>query len=458
MSMLMDDTIAAIATAPGEGAVAIVRLSGPDAFPIADQIFKGRGRPPSLRLPFTFAHGQIIGETGEVIDEVLILLMRAPNSYTREDVIEVQSHGGDLSARRILRRILDAGARPAEPGEFTRRAFLSGRIDLMQAEAVADLVRSKSERAAAAAAEQLAGILSERFNRLYDRIVAVAADLEATLDFPEDELPNTVVGDIRNRLIQIRTEASVLATTWGEGHLLRNGALVVISGRPNVGKSTLMNCLLGKDRSIISSTPGTTRDTVEEGLILDGIPLRLMDTAGLRSTHCEIEREGIRRAEESMHNSDFQVFVMDASCPLGEEDYRWLDHLRSQSPIIVLNKIDLGCRVDPSGFHSRSVIRASLIHGEGMDQIRRALTDRMERGLNLAARPQAAVSERHRRLLADVIHEVDTAAEQISADGDHTLIAASALSVALNRLGEATGRVYQEELLDQIFARFCIGK
>ena len=217
MTMMMDDTIAAIATAPGEGAVAIVRLSGPETLRIADAIFRGHGKPPSQRAPYTVAYGEVITEHGESIDEVLILTMRAPNSYTREDVVEVQSHGGHLSARRILRRILQEGARPAEPGEFTCRAFLNGRIDLMQAEAVIDVVRSKSERAAVAAEEQLAGVLSKKFNHLYDRVVAVTADLEATLDFPEDELPDAVFSEIHDRLVGIRLDLSRLIGTWETG-------------------------------------------------------------------------------------------------------------------------------------------------------------------------------------------------------------------------------------------------
>jgi len=295
MTIPFTDTIAAIATAPGEGAIAIVRLTGPASHAIADHIFKGKGAPPSRRPGQSFLHGSIISTNG-MADEVILLIYRAPHSYTREDAIEIQGHGGFAAAKRILRAVLEAGARMAEPGEFTKRAFLSGRIDLLQAEAVLDLIRARSDRAADAALEQLTGSLSKDFDELYDHTLALAANLEATLDFSEDELPESVMLDVITRRHDVESEFKSLLDSWDEGHLLREGALVVISGKPNVGKSTLLNALVGKDRAIVNPMAGTTRDTIEEQLVISGFMVRIIDTAGLRESPCEIEKEGVSRA------------------------------------------------------------------------------------------------------------------------------------------------------------------
>ena len=282
--------------------------------------------------------------SGSAIDEVIILIMRAPRSYTGEDVVEIQGHGGHVVARRILRRVLDGGARLAEPGEFTQRAFLNGRMDLLQAEAVLDLVRAKSDRAAVAALEQLEGSLSSRFNQVYDQLLAAATDVEASLDFPDDELPQTDTQEIIAHLRTAREEMAQLMTGWDEGHILRDGATVVISGKPNVGKSTLMNTLLGRDRSIVSPIPGTTRDTIEEGLILDGFPVRMVDTAGLRETDCVVEKEGVRRTVMQMERADLHLHMLDASRPMDEQDRAQVESLDADRCIIVLNKVDLGTK------------------------------------------------------------------------------------------------------------------
>jgi tRNA modification GTPase len=351
-----NDTIAALATAPGEAGIAIVRISGPETYAIADAIFRGRGEPPSRRKPFTFAHGRIVDAEGHSMDDALMLFMRGPRSYTGEDQVEVHGHGGSISSRRILRRVIEAGARLAEPGEFTRRAFLNGRMDLVQAEAVLDLIKARSERAAKAAVDQLKGTISSSLSSIYDDTIALNADLEATMDFPEDELPEAVMEEILGRLEVVRRRTSALLETWSEGRMLREGALVVIAGQPNVGKSTLMNALLGQSRAIVSDTPGTTRDTIEEGYVLNGIPLRLVDTAGLRDTACDIEREGIRRSRDHLQKADLTIYLLDATQGVTPEDEDNLKKLDPAKTLVVWNKMDLvagGMGVQGSGFGVR---------------------------------------------------------------------------------------------------------
>ena len=453
-----DDTIAAIATAPGEGGVAIVRVSGPDAIKIADMIFRGPPPRPSERATHTIAHGSIVDAAGAEIDDVILLIMRSPQSYTAEDVIEIQGHGGNVAAKRILRRALDAGARMAEPGEFTKRAFLNGRIDLLQAEAVLDLVRAGSDRAAAAAIEQLEGKLSRKFDEVYDSLVAIAADVEATLDFPDDELPATVVPELAERLNSAAKRIDELLSTWDEGHILREGALVVISGKPNVGKSTMMNALLGRDRAIVSQIPGTTRDTIEERLVLDGIPLRLVDTAGLRETECEVEQEGVRRARAQLQKADLHLHVVDASKTLDDDDRNHLAALKSEKCVVVLNKSDLGRVMLPGHISGMTVVSASLITGTGLDDIRRQITKKLTAGINLSVQPRASISERHRRLLVDAQDEIHEALGLINQQSGDIVLAADRLRDALEHLGLVTGKVYHDELLASIFSRFCIGK
>lgn len=453
-----EDTIAAIATAAGEGGIAIVRMSGPAALAVADRIFCGN-RKPSRVEGGRFIYGTARGtgpENRQTLDEAVVLIYRAPASYTREDVVEFQVHGGMQSARRVLRACLESGARPAEPGEFTRRAFLNGRIDLLQAEAVADLIQARSDRAASAAMEQLEGRLSTRVNALYDQVLAIAADIEATLDFVEEDLPETVLEGLTGRLSGACREVMALLETWEEGHLLREGALVVISGKPNVGKSTLMNTLLGKNRAIVTEIAGTTRDTLEEQLILAGVPLRLVDTAGIREVDCMVEREGIRRARDSMERADINIHMLDASEPAGDGEIELIQRLDPDRTIVLRNKTDLGHRDAgiPAEF---ACISCALIRGEGVEDILDALTRKL--GQETAGQPHAVISERHRALAQSARENLVAAVDLVTGDrGDAVLLAAEHLRDALESLGLVTGRMYSSELLDSIFSRFCVGK
>lgn len=449
------DTIAAIATAPGEGGVSIIRMSGPASYAIADAVFAGPPPVPSRRAHGTFVVGRVQEADGSVIDEVLLLLFRAPRSFTREDVVEIQGHGGPVVARRILKRVLDAGARMAEPGEFTRRAFLQGRLDLVQAEAVQDLIRARSDRAAAAAVEQLTGDLTRRVDRIYEGLLRAAANLEATLDFPDDELPSSILDGLTQDLAATRALMAELIATWNEGHLLREGATIVIAGKPNVGKSTLLNALLGKDRAIVSDQPGTTRDTIEEGLVLGGYHVKLVDTAGLRDTKCVVEQAGIRRSEQQLSRADLLLYVVDCSQPLDEEDESIINSSKPRV-ILVRNKDDSGrwTRVATSYQYDISV---SALHGRGLHELRQMIIRAME-GAPGHAVQHAAISERHRQLLTQAVSKTDEALTLLGESGNNADLAADQLRDAMESVGKITGRIYHNDLLDSIFSRFCIGK
>ncbi|MDP6629787.1 MAG: tRNA uridine-5-carboxymethylaminomethyl(34) synthesis GTPase MnmE [Kiritimatiellia bacterium] len=454
MSSIFHDTIAAVSTAPGSAGIAIVRLSGPQSLSITDSLIECCGDPPSLRPGGTFLHGRIVSDGAEV-DEAIVLIFRAPHSYTRDDVVEIQGHGGRAAAERLLQAVLDAGARMAEPGEFTRRAFLNGRIDLLQAEAVADLIRARSDRAAAAAVEQLEGRLSAQLDALYDHLMAAAADLEASLDFDEGELPPSVLENTVRRLRESEQEIGALLDTWEEGHLLRDGARVVIAGQPNVGKSTLMNRLLGRERSIVTHLPGTTRDTIEETLVLGGIQMRLIDTAGLRDSSCLVEQQGVTRATDSIEQADLVLYLLDASRSVTEADRSQLEALKPEGTVVVQNKCDLlSGKVEPPDNRFETVT-CSAAEDTGIDRVRDALKARLGQQ---DTPPHAVISERHRALLAGA-HKLIEDARKLAQQDDALLVpAADMLRAALDMLGTITGRTYTTELLDTIFSRFCIGK
>ncbi len=462
MNSSPNDTIAALATAPGEGAIAIIRISGPDTYRIADTIFQGHGAKPSQRPGFSFAYGEIMDANEQRIDDVLMLFMRAPRSYTGEDQVEIQAHGGSVSARRILRLTLEQGARSAEPGEFTRRAFLNGRLDLVQAEAVLDLIKARSERAAQAAVLQLNGAISCSLKELYNNTIHVVADLEATMDFPEDELPEAVMADVLTRLDHIERQAQTLLATWTEGRLLREGALVVIAGRPNAVKSTLLNTLLGRNRAIVSDQPGTTRDTLEEDYVLHGIPLRLVDTAGLRESTCAIEREGIQRSRQQLDQADAILYLIDRTAGLHAEDLAELLRFPPEKTLIVWTRMDSAAHTEitpnpPAPNYPTVAIDAR--DPKATHPVRTGLDNLLRATLPHGNEPHAAISERHRALLVTFQQQTQQARDLLtSRREDHIPLASSHLRDALESLGEATGNVYHHELLNTIFSRFCIGK
>lgn len=456
--MYFKDTIAAISTPIGEGGIGIVRLSGTDAEDIAGRIFrrKGSGGLRSHR----FYYGEIVDpESGDSLDEVMVVLMKAPRSYTREDVLEIQCHGGSLMVRKVLELVLRCGARLAEPGEFTKRAFLNGRIDLLQAEAVIEVIRGKTEAALALAQNQREGLLSGKIAGAREGMVRALALIEACLDFPEDDI---MLPDSREIMTSVRDSLAAieeLLDGFREGRVVREGVSVLIAGKPNVGKSSLLNTLLRERRAIVTSVPGTTRDIIEEVINIKGLPVTLLDTAGIRDTEDEIEQEGMRLALEKIPLADLILFVIDASRPFDNEDKLIMEAVRGRTLIPVLNKSDLPPLVElPEELSELKCVKISARSGEGIDQLREAIFSIFIRGGALDGREFTALSQvRHRDALERAKGHL--AAFLRIFDGRHPLeLVAMELRDALNALGEVTGETTPDEILDQIFARFCIGK
>ncbi len=453
-----DGTIAALATAPGAAAVSIVRISGPEAWAIAARVARLPAHVPDWDAAAgRFLHVRLMHPlSGEALDDGLLLVFRARHSYTGEAAAELQGHGGGVAARRLLQAVLAAGARLAQPGEFTRRAFLNGRLDLTQAEAVMDLIQARTDRAAAAARAQLDGRLGAEIHALYETLTALCADIEALLDFSEEEVPEGFNQDADGRMDRLLEQLRRLISSWQAGHLLRDGALVVISGRPNVGKSSLLNALLGRDRAIVSETPGTTRDAIEEGLVLDGIPVRLVDTAGLRETRCVIEAEGVARAGVLVEQADLNLHLLDGSRPLDEADLGQLAKLAPARTLLAVNKSDLPGCLDRGVLEGWTSVAISARLGLGLDELRQALVDKL--GLDATTPMGAEVSARHRRELEDAESAVRDARQLLGGRSDGLVLSAQRLREAALALGRITGRVWSDDLLDAVFSRFCVGK
>ena len=449
--------IAALATAAGAAGVCVVRISGPGALEIGDRLVPEAARKPSRRGAGTFFHAVVLHpQTRERIDDAVLLVYRAPHSFTGEDTLEIQGHGGSVPARRLLEAALAAGARMAEPGEFTRRAFLNGRLDLTQAEAICDFIQAKTDRAAHVARAQLDGALGQQVGLLYEQMLSVCAEVEHLLDFDEGELPDLFTERTSARVAEAVQKLERLAATWSSGHLLRDGALVVISGRPNAGKSSLLNALLGRNRAIVHEVPGTTRDVIEEGYALNGVPLRLVDTAGLRETADAVEREGIGRARDFMRQADLNVHLIDSSVPASADLAEELRALPARRTLIGITKCDLpaagAVRLPPE----LPRVRLSVKTGAGMAELKTAMAQAL--GVDEEAYGPPVVSLRHVTELREAAGQGQSAIAALAAGAERLVIAAGHLRAAAEAVGRIVGRVYSDDLLDAIFGRFCVGK
>ncbi len=439
--MLLEDTIAALSTPPGEGAIAMVRVSGPEAWGLAARVFRG-GKVEARRAVL----GRVVDAEG-VVDEVVLTAYRGPASYTGEDVVEICGHGGVLVSARVLRAVLEAGARAAGPGEFTQRAFLNGKMDLTQAEAVMDLIRAQTPLAARAAAEQLAGRIGAEIRAIREAILDVVAHVEAHIDFPDEDIDPDTGAALRGRIEAARARIGRLRATANEGRILREGVRLAICGRPNAGKSSLLNRLAGYERAIVSPTPGTTRDTIEEVLSLRGIPFRVIDTAGLRETPDAVEREGVRRARETVAAADVVLRVIDAT----EAGARG-DPAAAADEMRVFNKCDLaGASAAAGGW------RISCVSGAGVEALVDAVAARVRTAPAGRGDSLAAVNARHQACLARADAALADATSKLRA-GEPPEFVAMDLRVALDAAGEVVGAVGTDDVLGRIFGSFCIGK
>jgi len=455
MRYSLDDTIAAISTPIGEGGIGIVRMSGPEALAILRRIFK-RARGGSL-ASYRLHYGHIVDpRSGEVVDEVLASYMKAPHTYTRQDVVEINCHGGIIPLRRILELCLREGARLASPGEFTLRAFVNGRIDLAQAEAVLDIVRAKTEAGLRVALNQLEGRLSEEVRRLRARLVDVLAYLEASIDFPEDEIP---ARDLASDLEEARRGLEELLAHADRGLIYRQGIRTAIVGRPNVGKSSLLNALLRTSRAIVAPIPGTTRDTLEETLNLQGIPLVLVDTAGIvAETEDILTRLGIERSRKALAQADLALLVLDGSEPLSEADRQIAALVGEKAAILVINKLDLPQAIDePDILTQAPRVRISALTGEGLEELERTIVEVVFSGQVLASEEPLVSNPRHKDALQRALEHV-ISAQEAHAQGLPADFLAIDLTSAVSALGEITGETVSEDLLEAIFSNFCVGK
>lgn len=451
-----NDTIAAVSTPPGEGGIGIVRLSGPDAVAIAGRIFVSSTGRDVMRENRRVFHGQVVSARDGTVDEVLLHIMRAPHSYTREDVVELNCHAGAGPVAAVLAEVLEQGARLAEPGEFTLRAFLNGRIDLIQAEAVIDHIRARTHAGLRAASAAASGVLSKELHAIRDELAEALAYVEASVDFPDDDLPELVNEPLRIRIENARERMRTLLNTAEAGRLYREGAAIAIAGRPNVGKSSLFNALLRDARAIVSAQPGTTRDRIEETITLSGVPVRLIDTAGLRQTHDEVERIGVSIARDAVQSADIILLVLDASSGMDEEDAALSEELQGlERPIwVAWNKIDLApASPPPSDFSGATSV--SALTGEGLESLEKGLAGLLI-GTNPVAPEQGLLTRTHQR---DSLRRGAEALDRLLAQfGESPELLSIDLRDALNAVGEVTGETTPEDLLDRIFASFCIGK
>lgn len=458
------ETIAAISTPMGEGAIAIVRLSGAEALPIAGRLFRSPGGKKIEEVPtHTIHYGHIVDpESGEVNEEVMISVMRGPKTFTREDVVEINCHGGIVSVNRVLQLCLKNGARLAEPGEFTKRAFLNGRIDLSQAEAVMDLIRAKTDRAMNVALGQMEGRLSKLIVRLRQELIETLAQIEVNIDYPEyDDVEEMTHKMLEEKAAFVRDEIKHLLQTSQQGKILREGLSTVIVGRPNVGKSSLLNCLVQENKAIVTDIPGTTRDVIEEFVNVRGVPLRLLDTAGIRETEDIVERIGVERSRKVLKEADLILLVLNYSDVLTNEDENLFKATEGMDVIVIVNKTDLPQKIDLERVRELAgdakIITTSLLEEKGVADLEQAIADLFFSGTIEAQDMTYVSNSRHIALL----HQALSAIEDVLL-GNEMGTPIDILQIDLTRtwelLGEIIGESVQDSLINQLFSQFCLGK
>ena len=459
----LDDTIAAVSTPIGEGGIGIVRLSGKDSLRIIDKIFLPRnGKGVPLFKTYTVHYGHIVNKKQGIVDEVILTIMRAPKSYTKEDVVEINCHSGIVPLRKILNLVIRNGARLAQPGEFTKRAFLNGRIDITQAEAVLDIIRAKTELSLKAAEQRLEGLFSKKINSIRDALVNILAHLEAVIDFPDEEDIRVLKRDILGGLKAVKNDIEALIETADRGKVLRSGIHTVICGSPNVGKSSLMNALLKESRSIVTHIPGTTRDTIEEVVNIKGIPIVLADTAGITSTNHPIEKEGVKRSYLFIRKADLIFLVLDYARRLNRWDLELIHHLKGKDNIIiVINKKDLKKRIDINAVKKllpkTPIIYVSAINLTGISELENKVQRVIFAGMAPTADFSSVSNDRQLEILHRALEEVGETIAALRGKASLDCVSIYVRS-AIECMGEVTGHTITEEALDRIFSEFCIGK
>ena len=453
-------TIASISTAPGIGGIGIIRMSGEKCFEILDKIFFAKNPCDIDDIKgYTMKYGQIKNKD-KIVDEVLVSYFKTPHSYTTENMCEINSHGGIVIMREILELCLENGAELAEPGEFTKRAFLNGRIDLSQAEAVIDIINAKSNREAKEGIKQLEGYLTQEINKIKEKILEIMTNIEVSIDYPEYDVEEMLDKEIKEKLLPIKVELQKLLKSFDNGKIIKEGIKTAIIGRPNAGKSSLLNAILKEDRAIVTEIEGTTRDTIEEFVNINGIPLKLIDTAGIRNTENEVEKLGIEKSKKLAKEADLCIVIIDSSKKLNSEDKDILNMVEPKKTIIILNKIDLKTLVDKdtdliSNF--KNVIKISALKKEGIEDIYQKISQMFNFNEINLDNEIVITNERHKNIIKKAIENINKAEESIDKNMPVDIVAISIKDVLAN-LGEITGDVASEEIINEIFARFCLGK
>ena len=459
-----NDTIAAIATPPGDGGIGIVRISGENAGFVADKFFKAAKMDFSV-LDFRThqaVYGKIIDDKGNIIDEALCIAMWAPNSYTKENVVEIQSHGGSLVVHRILELAINHGARLAQPGEFTKRAFLNGRLDLSQAQSVMDIIQARTDASLRMAAGHLQGAFSAEIQSMRHSILEIIAHLEASIDFPEDDIEDVAKQEAEEKIDAIKNRISEILKTFHTGRILRDGLMTAIIGKPNVGKSSLLNALLREERAIVTDIPGTTRDSLEEYVNIGGVPLRIIDTAGIRETHDKVEQIGVEKSVAYLQKADLILALFDASRPLSQEDLDIIAMLKNKKGIVLLTKKDLPAQIDTEDLQNLlqgdfKYIRISSINKDGLKELEEEIVSRVYSGNAGQAEGCFVNNLRQAEALQAAQKHLEECLNTIRMGMAEDFIVIDVRS-AWEKLGEITGDTVDEDIIDQIFSQFCIGK
>lgn len=448
----LNTTISAISTAPFEGGIGIIRMSGDKSLEILNKIFKGKVEKPNV---FTYGH---IYDGDTLVDEVMVVFMKAPKSYTREDVVEIQCHGGIVSVRKILELTIKNGATLAERGEFTKRAFLNGRLDLTQAEAVIDLIKAKTEKEMDVSLSQLNGNFSKKINEIRKILLDSLVNLTVNIDYPDEDIEELTYDNLKKDILLAKDKIEDILSTFDTGRILKDGLKVSIIGKPNVGKSSLMNALLKESRAIVTDIPGTTRDTIEEGLVLKDIPINLVDTAGIRETDDTIEKIGIEKSKEAVEHSDLILFLIDSSREISKDDLEIADKVKDKNVLILLNKVDLDKKADLSMLNlDKKVIEISLVKDLGLDKLQNEIEALVYSGSVKKEDNTLLTNVRHKELLSSSLDSLKDALKIIDLREPLEVIEID-VNKGYEDLGEIVGETFNDNILDEVFKRFCLGK